>query len=731
MNNDVEILAPAGSMDSLVAAVRCGANAVYLGVGNFNARRNAENFGVRELKQAIEYCHVRGVRAYITLNTLISDTEISSALELIKCGCAFGADAFIIQDLGIAKLVRETAPDMPMHASTQMSVSTVDGFRELEELGFKRAVLPRELSFEEIKYIRENTDIELEMFVHGALCMSVSGQCYISGMLGGRSGNRGLCAGPCRLPFSAPGGTGYDLSLKDLCVIDSIPELAELGICSFKIEGRMKRPEYVAAAVTACKNALEGKYDPVLRADLKAVFSRSGFTDGYLKGETGRTMFGIRGKDDVTAAAPALRKIAHLYEKEQQTIPISIGLTAELHKPLMASASTGRVQVFVTSDYKVQRAINHATEVSTIRTQLKKTGGTPFKVQMTDIDIDEGVNIPVSEINNIRRGVLAQLEHKLTQPYVKEFTDSTEFHPEKLVPHTPEHIKSGGLQNFVIRFSSANQIPDSFEETISQVNSFSSALSGLSENTDFSNQVALTSRKITSIIVPANTAEDKFPRLRKLGIPFGVEIPRALYGHQSKLIKQLKNAKKSGASFAYAGTLDGVMLAKKCGLPVMGGFTLNIYNSHTISVFEDKTLQSKLTLHSAIVSTELEFEEINNLRSELPRGVLAYGRTPLMLTRNCPIKNGQSCKTCSQRQYLTDRKGIKFPVVCKNGCSEILNSRPIYLADRLGDARSTDFLFLYFTIEEKTKVADVINSYLSELPPKGEFTRGLYYRGVE
>ncbi len=696
MNKNVEILAPAGSMASLIAACRLGADAVYLGAGDFNARRNAENFDENSLKTAIEYCHTRGVRVYITLNTLVGDDEFPDALSLIKCGCTYGADAFIIADLGLTKVVRELAPDMPMHASTQIAVSTPAGFRELENLGFTRAVLPRELSFAEIEEIKNNTDIELEMFIHGAHCMSVSGQCYLSGMLGGRSGNRGLCAQPCRLPFGVSGGTGYDLSLKDLSLIEHLPKLAELGITSFKIEGRMKRPEYVAAAVAACKSALSGKQDETLFSDLRAIFSRSGFTSGYFDAELGRHMFGTRGKDDVTAAAPVLKKLQKLYEKENPCIPISITLKAELGKPLMASASTGRVRVFVTSEYKVQRARTHATEVSTIRTQLKKCGGTPFDVKMTDIDIDEGINIPLSELNNIRRSVLAHLEHKLCENYEKEIGDITTVLPSTLPSHTS---KSNTAQlPMVVRLSDIDNLPSNAYEYAD----------------------------IAAFIVPLNSPQDKINRLKKLGVPFGVEIPRALYGKTTKTERALKDAKKFGASFAYAGTIDGALIARKHELPTLGGFTLNAYNSHSLTELE------KLGLTAITVSTELKLSDISSLGGTIPRGICAYGNIPLMLTRNCPIRNEKSCKDCRQNSYLTDRKGIRFPVVCdEQGASEILNSRPIYLADKQNDFKNLDFILLYFTKEKKETIARVLSDYQTGAEPKGEFTRGLYYRGVE
>lgn len=696
MNKNVEILAPAGSMDSLIAACRLGADAVYLGAGDFNARRNAENFDETSLKTAIEYCHTRGVRVYITLNTLVGDDEFPNALSLIKCGCAYGADAFIIADLGIAKAVRELAPDMPMHASTQMAVSTPAGFRELKKLGFTRAVLPRELSFSEIEEIKNNTDIELEMFIHGAHCMSVSGQCYLSGMLGGRSGNRGLCAQPCRLPFGTSGGTGYDLSLKDLSLIENLPKLAELGIASFKIEGRMKRPEYVAAAVAACKSSLAGNTNDELYSDLRAIFSRSGFTSGYYDAELGRHMFGTRGRDDVTAAAPVLKKLQKLYEKENACIPMSITLKAEIGKPLMASASTGRVRVFVTSDYKVQKAKTYATEVSTIRTQLKKCGGTPFEVKMTDIDIDEGINIPLSELNNIRRSVLAHLEHKLCENYEKEIGDIDTALPSNLPSHTSN--RATDRLPMIVRLSGIDNLPAD----------------------------ACDCADISAFIVPLNSPQDKINRLKKLGVPFGVEIPRALYGKTTRIDKAIKDAKKFGASFAYAGTIDGALIARKHDLPILGSFTLNAYNSHAMSELES------LGLAAITVSTELKLSDISNLKGNIPRGICAYGNIPLMLTRNCPIKNGKSCKDCRQNSYLTDRKGIRFPVVCdEQGASEILNSRPIYLADKQDDFRNIDFILLYFTKEKKETIARVLSDYQNRSEPKGEFTRGLYYRGVE
>ena len=323
-----EILSPVGSWEMLEAAVKSGADAVYLGAKDFSARRNAQNFTNEELKKAVEYCHIRGVKVYLTLNILIKDSELESAFELAKNAYNSGIDGIIVQDLGLAKVLHDYLPELPLHASTQMSVHSISALPILSRLGFTQVVVAREMSLEDLtEFCKEakKYNITVEVFVHGALCMSVSGQCLLSAYLGSRSGNRGLCAGPCRLPFKADGGTGYDLSLKDLSLLEYIKELYEIGVRSFKIEGRMKRPEYVAAATYACKQALEsGKVDCELSNTLQNVFSRSGFTSGYLENKLGKDMFGIRTKEDVISADKAFPLLHELYRKERKSVAVTL-----------------------------------------------------------------------------------------------------------------------------------------------------------------------------------------------------------------------------------------------------------------------------------------------------------------------------------------------------------------------------------------------------------------------
>ncbi len=695
-----EILAPAGTWEALTAAVRSGANAVYLGIGDFNARRNAANFQLSELKDIISYCHIRGVKVHLALNTLVSDAELPAALEIIECGCAFGADAFIIQDLGLARLVHAIAPDMPLHASTQMAVMNPAGFRLLESLGFTRAVLPRELSLKEIREIREQTTLELELFVHGALCMCVSGQCYLSAMLGGRSGNRGLCAQPCRLPFEAPGGTGHDLSLKDLSIINQLPALAEAGITSFKIEGRMKRPEYVAAAVTACQNALQGISDKQLNEQLRAVFSRSGFTDGYLSGRRGPAMFGTRQKEDVLAAAPILEQLSALYQDDPQQAEVDLTFTAQVGQPMTLQADLfteyGPLQTKVTGAI-VAEAQNKAATPESVEKQLRKSGGTGYLIQDLDITMDSHCFLPVSALNELRRTALTNLTEQLLTKGKKNFDLSKGTLPEQIVVHRP----GNGVK--LVRFTGIHQVPEKWLQ-----------------NSEIPHKLG-----ISHIILPVQTPDYILLQLQQAGLPFGVELPRALYGKQDKLIEKIKECAAYGAAFLLVGNLDGVAFAQKSGLPIIANFSINAFNSLTINELD------ALGLKGVVVSAELEADQINALKGTTDIGLFAYGRLPLMLTRNCPIKNGTDCKHCQKSRCLTDRKGVAFPVQCNNGASELLNSRPIYLADKQQAFRNTDFSLLYFTTESADTVSQIAEAYdFGSAPTDGNFTRGLYFRGV-
>ena len=637
---------------------------------------------------------------HLALNTLVSDTELPAALEIIECGCASGADAFIIQDLGLARLVHAIAPDMPLHASTQMAVMNAAGFRLLESLGFTRVVLPRELSLQEIRDIREQTSLELELFVHGALCMCVSGQCYLSAMLGGRSGNRGLCAQPCRLPFEAPGGTGHDLSLKDLSIISQLPALAEAGITSFKIEGRMKRPEYVAAAVTACQKSLQGISDPQLQEQLRAVFSRSGFTDGYLSGHRGPAMFGTRQKEDVLAAAPILEQLSALYQEDQQQAEVDLSFTAQVGQPMTLQADLfteyGPLQATATGAV-VAEAQNKSATPESVEKQLRKSGGTGYVIQDLDISLGDNCFLPVSALNELRRAVLDNLTEQLLEKSKKNFDLSKGTLPEELPIHRPKKDVK------LVRFTGMHQLPKEWLKNPEIPRSFG----------------------ISHVVLPVQTPDHILLQLQQSSLSFGVELPRALYGKQDKLIEKIRECAAYGAAFLLVGNLDGVAFAQNAGLPIIANFSINAFNSLTINEL------GALGLKGIVVSAELEAEQINALKGNTSIGLFAYGRLPLMLTRNCPIKNGTDCKHCQRSRSLTDRKGVSFPVQCNNGASELLNSKPIYLADKQQVFQNADFTLLYFTTESADTVSRIVQAYSAGTPPTDkDFTRGLYFRGV-
>lgn len=684
---EAEILAPAGTKEALTAAVRCGANAVYLGGKLLNARRNAENFDDEALKEAVRYCHERGVKVYLTLNTLVRDTELKDAEHMLALSCESGIDALITQDLGIARLAQSCAPGIPLHASTQMSVQTLAGLEELKGLGFTRAVLPRELTLEEITALASESPVELEIFIHGALCMCVSGQCYLSAMLGSRSGSRGLCAQPCRLPFAAPGGTGADLSLKDLSLIPHIRTLHEAGVLSFKIEGRMKRPEYVAAAVTACRQALEnGEPEGALSRQLQAVFSRSGFTDGYYTGQRGRAMFGTRSREDVSAAAPVLKELSHLYEKERPLTGVAFSFTMRPGLPLTLTAEARGQSARVQSEKLPEEALTRPLTEAEVTRQLSKCGGTPYYAQSVYCDLAPGLSAPLSCLNSLRREALAALTGLLGKPAAVKRVQSG-------IMKAPTH-QTKAPAVFYARFADEGQLPPDLST-------------------------------FACVYLPLHTPAPKLKALVQTGAPVAVEIPRGLFGREGAVRASLKAAKQAGVTTALAHTLGAVRMAREAGFLIHGGFGLNLFNTQALEQ------AASIGLSQATLSFELTLAQASVLDGEMPRGLIAYGSIPLMLTRNCPIANGKPCRSCGKDGVLTDRKGVRFPVSCMDGCSELFNSRPIYLADRLVEIQKIDFLLLYFTHETPEQCSEILTQYQNGTAPNGAYTRGLYFRGVE
>lgn len=662
-----EILAPAGSMESLVAGVRSGANAIYLGGKSFNARRNAGNFDNEEMKKAVEYCHQRGVKVYLTLNIIVSDEEMREAYNAVKDALSNGIDAFIVQDIGVAKMIREHFPTARLHGSTQMSIMSPSGAKAAEQMGFKRIVLPREMSLDEIKEIRENTSLELELFVHGALCMSVSGQCYLSSMIGSRSGNRGLCAQPCRLPFTAGGNATHALSLKDLSLVSELDKL--VGITSLKIEGRMKRPEYVSAAVSAVKKAIDGKYTPSDEFMLRSVFSRSGFTDGYLNAKLGKNMFGTRQKEDVVSASNSvLKEIAKNYEKEVPLLSVNIDFVCKNGENALLKMTSGDKSVKVVGDVP-ENAINKPMTAESLTERLGKLGGTQFYANEVNITVDDGLILPASKINEMRREAVEKLNKTDKISFKYKAFDVVRAKPKNSTPYATASFKS------------AAQIPDK--------------------------------HPFKTVFIPIDSSVEDFVDNRA-----GVVLPRGLFGIENELKSKLEKLKKAGVNKALCGNIGSYQLCKDMGFEVWGDFGLNVFNSVSANLVE-----------RPILSFELTQSQINNINAP-DTGMLVYGYAPLMLTRNCPIKNDIGCFECNGHGHLTDRKGMKFPVICSDfPCVEMLNCVPTYMLDRL-DEIHTDFIHFAFTVESEKQVENIISLYKSGAKPDFKYTRGLYQRGA-
>ncbi len=679
-NKQIEILSPVGNEEMLAAAVRSGADAVYLGVRDFNARRSADNFDSSTLCDAVKYCHIRGVRVYLTLNTVLTDDELYSALSVAEEAYRFGIDAVIVQDLGLARLLHRRLPDLPLHASTQLTAHSVSALPFLKALGFTQVVASREMSRKELTDFcaaARDLSMTVEVFVHGALCMCMSGQCYMSAMLGGRSGNRGLCAGPCRLPIAAEGGNGYDLSLKDLSLVSHVEELKAMGVASLKIEGRMKRPEYVAAATATLRRAVDGEDYSALSDTLYKVFSRSGFTDGYFEGKLGPTMFGTRTKDDVMLSKAVTNSLHELYRNERQSVHVTGLFSARLGEPVSLSVSDG-VSTVSACGAVAEAAINRPLTTDYALSQLSKTGGTPFIFDEIKADIEDGVSVGASALNALRRAAL------------------------ELLSDSRYHMRECGGENEISSFSTRERKKPALVGRFSHPS-----------------QVPTDHSSLAAVVVPL---ESDFEN-HTFSVPLCVDVPRGIV-NEEYIEKRLRTAKECGVAAAFCGNVAAVTLCKNAGLSPVFDFGMNVFNSHSAAVAE------QFSAAGITLSPELECDGINKIETALPTGIIGYGKLPLMLTRNCPLKNGRSCKECDGNGTLTDRKGIKFPVRCRQGFSEIFNSRPIYLAERVNEFK-TDFITLYFTDETADECRDIITAYKCGTSPKGEYTRGLYYRGVE
>ena len=687
----IEILAPVGNEEMLRAAVFSGADAVYLGFSGFNARTSANNFDADTLKDAVRFCHARGVAVHVALNTTVYGGELPALEAAIRAVAASGADAVICQDLAVATLIGRIAPQLPRHGSTQMSVHSLQGALELKELGFTRVVLARELSLPEVEHITKHCGIETECFVHGALCMCVSGQCYMSAFLGGRSGNRGSCAGPCRLPFEANAlpegkpGRLHHLSLKDNSVIDKLDQLQALGVASAKIEGRLRTPEYVAAAVSACLAGREGRaYDRDL---LKNAFSRSGFTSGYLDGKIDGTMFGVRSEADAEQTKKTLPMLRELYRRERSRVPVKMKLEIEEGGEKLTVMDADGNKAFAYGDAEPQPARTDPTE--SLHRSLAKTGGTPFAASAEDITVEMDGGpwfVPGSAVNELRREALDALlkKREVLRPW----------------PTTDEHVPALPLRilpsrrTLRARFENWEQVPER-------------ALDG-----------------IEYLILPIAQA-DRVPREWRAKTL--LELPRVMFGRlEEDTARRIATTQDAGFAGYEVSNIAHLRLCR--GLPMSGSFGLNITNQLAAQFYADNGLGSMLILPEVKDSDISTIAPTHDGRP-VPTGVLVYGHMPLMVTRACPLQNIHDCAHCDKTGVLTDRKAKKFPVRCGLGVRTIYNPVPIYMGDKPG-ALTVDYGVAYFTLESREEAAQILDMIRTHAPFEGDFTRGLYFKGT-
>lgn len=686
MEKHAEILAPAGGEAQLRAAVLCGADAVYLGLRGFNARAGAENFDESTLPQTVGWCHARGVRVYVTLNTLVTDRELPQWLHSLDAVAAAGVDGVLVQDLGLAKIIRQRYPTLPLHASTQMTIHNLAGARLLEEMGFAQVVLARELSKEEIAAICAGTSMRCEVFVHGALCMSVSGQCYLSSVLGERSGNRGRCAQPCRLDFKSH-GRGYALSLKDLTLTDRLRELEALGVASFKIEGRLKRPEYVAAAVTACRQSLAGEV-PDLET-LRSVFSRSGFTDGYYTARRDLTMFGTRTREDAAAAAAVQGKLSALTRNEVGRLPVDMVLTMAPGEPATLAVTDGTHRVEVAGEVP-QTALTRPTDEELARRALEKCGGTPFYLQNLTCHIGEGLMLPLSALNRLRAAALTALAEarSVVVPYPQAPAAAGE---------PAGRARPAGALQLGCRLAAAAQLTPAIR------------------------------RGAGRLSLPLHELAERPELLEACGPRLAAELPAFCAPQQEEAVmRALRKLKEQGLTAALCGNLGSLLMAREAGLRIIGDYGLNIINSPAAQQ------AAALGCDEITLSFECERNAARNVDSPIPIGVIAYGRLPLMLLRNCPGKTAAGCGDCRGINHITDRRGEDFPLQCQNRqYTHLLNPRPLFLSDRLPEWDFCDFLTLRFTTETPAECDAILEMYQTGAAPAGSFTRGLYYRTLK
>ena len=667
-----ELLAPAGSRLSLEAALEAGADAVYLGGAQFNARAGAENFGQESLPQAVTLAHAHGAKVYFTLNTLAADRELPEVINTAKAAYFAGADALIVADLGVAAAIHRLMPSLPLHASTQASGHNSLAGETLAKLGFSRMVCAREMSLADIRSFTEKSPIEAEIFIHGALCVSHSGQCLFSSMVGGRSGNRGECAQPCRLPYKQTRGSQYPLSLKDLSLARHIPELIDSKVASLKIEGRMKSPEYVFAVTSLWRRLLDerrGATEDEMEY-LASIFSRGGFTDAYFTGKVGAGMLGVRSEADKLSSR-TLPPFTGITKKE------TLDMEAEILKdqPMKLTVSS-RGRSATVCGAVPEAAERRPADAESLVRNLAKLGGTPYAPGRIDLGLDKGLAVSLSALNSLRRDAVAALSATGREgDTVGDYTPS------------PETATLPRITQKTARFYSSDGIPDSAYDYFDIIYLPLHEMAGgkaavLKSKTEGKNAV------------------------------FGIILPPVIFDSETGSVeKALADAAEAGIKHAIVGNIGHIESARRYNFTLHGDFRLNVTNSESAAVCR------ALGLSDIILSPELTLPQARDIGG----GVIVYGRIPLMLLEKCAVKEGFGCETCKRgAAELIDRRGVSFPVLREFPHRNVIyNSLPTYMGDRRDELvrHRIKNLHFIFSTESRADAAAVISDLISGRAP--------------
>lgn len=734
----VEILAPAGSVESMKAAVNAGADAVYMGGSRFGARAYADNPEEDQFLEAIDYAHLHGCRLYMTVNTLVKETELDPLYDFLKPYYEQGLDAVIVQDMGVLSCIRRFFPDLPIHASTQMTVTGYRSAQILKDMGVTRVVTARELSLDEIRRIREQVDIEIESFVHGALCYCYSGQCLLSSLIGGRSGNRGRCAQPCRLPYDVQGqarsGKGqkrgaderYVLSLKDLCTLDILPDIIEAGVYSLKIEGRMKSPRYTAGVVSIYRKYADlylqqGRsgyhVDPADRRMLLDLFDRGGFTEGYYRQHNGRDMVALKEKPSFREGNQELfDRLDHMYVNVGKQEPIRGIVTIHEGEPAGLQLFMNDREVSVTGDVVLSAQNQPLSEEKLLR-QMKKTGNTPFCFETLEVDLKGNCFLPVQSLNELRRSGMELLEAAVTGTFRRAV--QVEKPKGGLAERERPERADGCSQEWRPRLHVALEDPECLAAAIRHP------------------EVAAVD--LDSVGFGAETWEKAVQDCHDSGKQCALILPHIFRSEaEAYLSRHSRELKRAGFDVFVLRSMEEIIFLKELGLgevPMI--FDANLYSMNHLAEEQMRRMgAARLTLPLELNSRELK--ELDSSHAEL----IAYGYLPAMVSAQCIVRTTEACRKEPKLLYMKDRTGKLLPV--KNHCrfcyNTIYNPSPLSLlgqesvAERLAPA----VLRLQFTMETVQQMQAVIDAYAEHFlhgkdtpVPLGDFTRGHMKRGVE